>query len=101
MVKNANGTGGRSIYGKKFEDEAFKFSHSSAGVVSMANSGPDSNGSQFFITYTQTPWLDGKHVVFARVLEGLDVLKLIEQVKTGRQDRPEEEVKIVDSGKLD
>lgn len=66
----------------------------------MANSGPDSNGSQFFITYTKTPWLDGKHVVFGRVLEGVETLRAMEKVKTGRQDRPVEEIKLVNCGKL-
>lgn len=98
---NANGTGGKSIYGKKFDDEAFVFSHAVPGVLSMANSGPNTNGSQFFITYAKTPWLDGKHVVFGRVLEGMETLKKMEAAKTGRLDRPVEEIKITESGTLE
>lgn len=95
---NANGTGGKSVFGKKFKDEAFVYSHAAAGTLSMANSGPDTNGSQFFITYRDTLWLDGKHVVFGRVVEGLDTLQKIEAAKTGQRDRPVEEIKITDCG---
>jgi len=94
-----NGTGGKSIYGEKFADEEFIFSHQGRGLLSMANSGPDTNGSQFFITFDDAPWLDGKHVVFGMVLEGSDVLDTIEALET-EGSRPVREVIIADSGTL-
>jgi peptidyl-prolyl cis-trans isomerase-like 1 len=90
------GRGGASIYGEKFEDEIHKgLKHTGAGILSMANSGPNTNGSQFFITLAPTPWLDGKHTIFGRVKSGLSVVKRLGLVQTNKEDRPLEEVKIV------
>merc|ERR1711920_1187231 len=94
-----NGTGGKSIYGEKFPDENFKHKHSKKFLLSMANSGPDTNGSQFFITTAVTSWLDGKHVVFGRVLFGKRVVLAIE--KLGSQSgTTSKTVTIADSGEL-
>ncbi|MDM8555483.1 peptidylprolyl isomerase [Desulfococcaceae bacterium HSG7] len=96
---NHNGTGGKSIYGHKFPDENFKLKHTEPGILSMANAGPNTNGSQFFITTVTTSWLDGKHVVFGKVTDGLEVVKKIEAVGSG-SGRPKKKVTIVDCGQL-
>ena len=96
---HGNGRGGESIYGSKFEDENFLLKHAGAGTLSMANSGEDTNGSQFFITTAETAWLDGKHVVFGRVLEGMSVVKSVEAVGSSGGSTSKT-VKIVDSGEL-
>ncbi|KAI3406197.1 hypothetical protein KGF56_001039 [Candida oxycetoniae] len=95
------GYGGQSIYGKKFEDENFTLKHDRKYRLSMANAGKNTNGSQFFITTAITSWLDGKHVVFGEVIDGKDVVDYIENVKTGRGDRPAKEIKIKKAGKID
>ncbi|KAI8813385.1 cyclophilin-like domain-containing protein [Cladochytrium replicatum] len=95
-----DGTGGRSIYGGKFADENFKLRHTKPGLLSMANAGPNTNGSQFFMTTEATPWLDGKHVVFGEVVQGLNVVKAIEKFGT-KEGKPTQKIMIVNCGQLE
>lgn len=96
-----DGTGGESIYGERFNDEAFVDKHDRRGLLSMANSGPNTNGSQFFITFDTASHLDGKHMVFGEVVSGMDVIDAIEQIETGEADRPKIPITIVESGQLE
>ncbi|XP_055489101.1 peptidyl-prolyl cis-trans isomerase C-like [Leucoraja erinacea] len=98
---SGDGKGGMSIYGKVFPDENFKLKHYGIGWVSMANSGPDTNGSQFFISLSRPRWLDGKHVVFGKVIAGMPAVHAIELQETNSDNRPLQDCVIVNSGKID
>ncbi|KAJ6241794.1 peptidyl-prolyl cis-trans isomerase cyp63 [Anaeramoeba flamelloides] len=95
-----DGRGGESIYGSRFDDENFKLKHTKKGQLSMANAGPNTNGSQFFMTFIPCSWLDGKHVVFGEVVNGMNVLDKMQQ-NSSSSGQPQQEIKIVDCGELD
>ena len=95
-----DGTGGSSIYGREFNDENFKIQHNQPFLLSMANAGKNTNGSQFFITFVKTPHLNGKHVVFGCVEKGHDIVKKMESVQTNNDDKPYKKLSIVKCGQL-
>merc|ERR1711973_21475 len=96
---NHNGTGGKSIYGNKFEDENFQLRHTGPGILSMANAGPNTNGSQFFMCTAKTSWLDGNHVVFGQIGEGMDVVKKVESFGS-QSGKCSQKIVVADCGQL-
>ncbi len=98
-ITNGDGTGGQSIYGRKFEDENFELKHTEPGILSMANAGPNTNGSQFFITTVVTDWLDGNHCVFGKVVEGMDVVEKLEALGS-RSGKTSKAINVKDCGQL-
>jgi peptidylprolyl isomerase len=98
-ITHGNGYGGESIYGEKFADENFRVKHTTSGLLSMANSGPGTNGSQFFLTFAPCAWLDGKHVVFGKVIEGLPLLKTLESVGSP-SGKPKQSIVVGDCGEI-
>jgi len=97
-ITNFDGTGGLSMYGLKFDDENLEMEHNQPGLLCMANSGPNTNNSQFYITLKETPWLNKKHVIFGIILEGFDIIKKIEKLEVDNNNKPLEEVRIVKCG---
>lgn len=98
-ITRGDGTGGQSIYGRRFDDENFTLKHTEPGLLSMANAGRNTNGSQFFITTAVTEWLDGAHVVFGKVVEGMDVVRTIEKLGS-RSGRTAKDIRVADCGQL-
>jgi len=98
-ITHEDGTGGESIYGTTFEDEKFVRKHDAAGVLSMANAGPDTNGSQFFLLFKKAPHLDGKHVVFGKIIKGISILRKIESFGT-ESGKPKNRVEVMNSGEI-
>jgi len=98
-ITRGDGSGGQSIYGRRFDDENFTLKHTGPGILSMANAGPNTNGSQFFICTAKTEWLDGAHVVFGSVVEGLEVVEALEKLGS-RSGRTSKEIRVADCGQL-